>query len=395
MTGLSSPIDLRGQVLRNRVMISPMCTYSCAADGLATDWHFVHYGRFALGGAGMVMLEATSVVPEGRHCYSDLGIWSDAHVPPLARIAGFIRSQGAVPAIQLQHAGRKGSARRPWHGGGPMSDEDLRDRDEAPWQTVGPSAVALRPDAPVPRELDEAGMDGIRQAFVDAARRAVDAGFGAVEVHAAHGYLLNQFLSPIANHRTDGWGGSLANRMRFPLSVVEAVRAAIPDDTALIVRVSAVDGVDEGWTLGESVMFARELRARGVDAIDCSSGGIGGAATMNRLARSPGFQVPFAEAIRREAGIATIAVGLILTPEQAERAVAGGRTDIVAIGREALANPNWPNAALTALGGSGDYDHWPPNVGWWLGRRADIIRGFEAEPDAALILAGTDPGPGA
>lgn len=378
MSALSQSLAIRGITLRNRIMISPMCTYSCGPDGLATDWHFVHYGRMALGGAGLVMIEATSVDTVGRHCYSDLGIWSDDHIAPLARIAGFLKAQGAVPAIQLQHAGRKASARRPWHGGAPMTDEDTRERDEEPWQTVGPSAIPLGPDKPVPQEIPASALPALTQVFVDAARRAAAAGFQVVEVHAAHGYLLNQFLSPIANERTDDYGGSLENRMRFPLQVIEAVRTALPDDVAVFVRVSAVDGVEKGWTLEESVVFAQRLKALGIDAVDCSSGGIGGAATMNRLARSPGFQVPFAEEIRRKAEIPTVAVGLILTPEQANDIVDSGQADIVAIGREALANPNWPNTALTRLDDKGSYEYWPPNAGWWLDKRASILRDYEA-----------------
>ena len=379
MTRLSDTLTLRGVTLRNRVMISPMCTYSAAADGLATDWHFAHYGRLAMGGAGLVMLEATSILPEGRHCYSDLGIWNAAQGAALARIAGFVRAQGAVPAIQLQHAGRKASARRPWHGGGAMDATDSRERGEDPWEPVGPSPIAFGPDKPVPRELTGNDLQALLNAYRDAAGRAVAAGFEMVEVHAAHGYLLNQFLSPIANARRDSYGGSLENRMRFPLEVIDAVRAVLPPDHVLAVRVSAVDGVDQGWTLEDSVAFARAMKAHGVDVVDCSSGGIGGAATMNRMARSPGFQVPFAEAIRSGAGIPTIAVGLILSPQQAQAVLDGDSADIVAIGREALGNPNWPAMALTALSETGSYDHWPPNTGWWLERRAGIIRDYEAE----------------
>lgn len=371
---LSQTMAIRGLTLRNRIMVSPMCTYSSAADGCATDWHFVHYGRMAIGGAGLVMVEATAVDPIGRHCYSDMGIWSEVHVGPLARIASFLKAEGAVPAIQLQHAGRKGSARRPWHGAAPLTAEDIDARDEAPWQTVGPSAVPLAPDKPVPRELGKADMVAIIDAYSQAARRAVDAGFEVVEVHAAHGYLLNQFLSPISNYRADAYGGSLEHRMRFPLEVIEAVRAALPDRVALFVRVSAVDAVEGGWALDDSVAFSRALKARGVDVVDCSSGGIGGPATMHRLARTPGFQVPFAEEIRRQAGIPTVAVGLILTAEQAEEIVALGQADIVAVGREALANPNWPNRALTDLCAVGAYDHWPANAGWWLERRDTILQ---------------------
>lgn len=380
MSTLSKPLMLGGIGLRNRIMISPMCTYSAKGDGLATDWHFVHYGKLAQGGAGLVMLEATAISEIGRHCYSDLGIWSDDHIAPLARIASFIKEQGSVPAIQLQHCGRKASARRPWHGSGALDETDLADRGEAPWQPIGPSPIAFGEDKPIPTEIRVEDMPGLIAEFVAAGQRARAAGFEVVEIHAAHGYFLNQFLSPLANHRGDSYGGLLENRMRFPLEVIRAVRESLAGDTALLVRLSCVDGVEGGWTLEESIVFAQELKAVGVDLVDCSSGGIGGAATMNRLARSPGFQVPFAEEIRKKAGIATSAVGLILTPEQAEEIVQNDRADIVAIGREALNDPNWPNMALTSLDGS--YEHWPPNTGWWLERRAGILRSYEEEQRA-------------
>lgn len=379
MSALSQPLTLRGITLKNRIMISPMCTYRALADGMANDWHFVHYGKLALGGAGIVMLEATSVTPEGRHCYSDLGIWSDAHIPQLARIAKFITDQGSTAAIQLQHTGRKASSRRPWHGAGALDGEDIRERNEHPWQAVAPSAIPYGADKPVPRELSINEMHEISEAFVAASLRAVKAGFGIIEVHAAHGYLLNQFLSPIANQRTDDYGGTLENRMRFPLQILASVRAAVPDTLPVFVRISAVDGVEQGWSLEESVVFANALKGLGIDVVDCSSGGIGGAATMNRLARSPGFQVPFAAEIKHKTGIRTAAVGLILTPEQAEDIAASEQADIVAIGREALLDPNWPNSALTTLSGRSSYDHWQPNLGWWLERRAGILSDYEKD----------------
>lgn len=376
MTSLTQPLTLRGTRLRNRIMISPMCTYSGGPDGIATDWHLAHYGRLAMGGAGLVMLEATSIHPLGRHCYSDLGLWDNAQIAPLARITALIRSQGAVPAIQLQHAGRKGSARRPWHGGGALDATDLAARSEAPWQTIGPSPIPYAPDAPTPKEITATDRIMLLDHYRAATRRAVTAGFQMIEVHAAHGYLLNQFLSPIANQRRDAYGGSIENRMRFPLEVIDAVRSEMPEGHALSVRISAVDAVDGGWTLADSVTFCTALKEHGVDIIDVSSGGIGGAATMNRLARTPGFQVPFAEEIRRETGLPTIAVGLILTAAQAQAVVSADKADIIAIGRAALQNPNWPAMALTELTGS--YDHWPAPTNWWLEKRADILRDYEA-----------------
>lgn len=378
MTALFRPYTLRGVTLKNRIVISPMCTYSAAADSVATDWHFVHYGRLAMGGAGMVMLEATAIEARGRHCYSDLGIWGDEHIVPLRRIAQFIKAQNCVPALQLQHAGRKASAGRPWHGAKPLDDEDVLFRGEHPWQTVGPSAIPYTEGAPVPAALSVNEMHELKATWVAAAGRALAAGFEVIEVHAAHGYLLNQFLSPLANQRSDHYGGDRAGRMRWPLEVMEAVRAVWPQDRPLFVRVSSVDGADGGWTLDDTVAFARALGALGVDLIDCSSGGIGGAATMNRLARSPGFQVPFAERVRCEADMPTLAVGLIMTPELAAEIIDEGRADLVAIGREALVDPNWPSAARTRLQPERGFSDWAAPNGWWLDKRAQILKTMEA-----------------
>ena len=379
MRKLFEPYTLRSVAMKNRIVISPMCTYSAAADGLVNDWHFVHYGKLAVGGAGLVMLEATSILAEGRHCYSDLGIWGDQHVAPLRRVAAFIKAQNCVPALQLQHAGRKASAGRPWHGAKPLDEEDVRLRGEHPWQTVGPSPLPYTKGAPVPSELSVAQMRELTVAWVDATRRALEAGFEVLEVHAAHGYLLNQFLSPLSNVRTDAYGGSLAGRMRWPLEVIQAVRDAWPHDKPLFVRVSCVDGTEEGgWTLDETVSFARELKDLGVDLVDCSSGGIGGSATMNRLARSPGFQVPFAERVRHEVGIPTIAVGLIMTPELAADIIDAGQADLVAIGREALADPNWPCVAGTKLQPERGYADWPAPNSWWLDKRAQILKSAQS-----------------
>ena len=379
MRKLFEPFTLRSVTIKNRIVISPMCTYSAAADGLVTDWHFAHYGRLALGGAGLVMLEATAILAEGRHCYSDLGIWGEEHIAPLRRVSQFIKAQGCVPALQLQHAGRKASAGRPWHGAKPLGEEDVRLRGEHPWPTVGPSPVPYTHGAPVPRELSVAELRELTAAWVRAAERSIAAGFEVLEVHAAHGYLLNQFLSPLSNFRGDAYGGSLEGRMRWPLEVIRAVRGAWPQDKPLFVRVSSVDGTEEeGWTLDDTVVFGRELKAIGVDLVDCSSGGIGGSATMNRLARSPGFQVPFAERVKHEVGIPTIAVGLIMTPELAADIVDNDQADLVAIGREALVDPNWPNAAGTKLQPERGYNDWPKPVNWWLDKRAQILKSAQA-----------------
>ncbi|MFM1987679.1 MAG: hypothetical protein RJA99_636 [Pseudomonadota bacterium] len=375
MSALFSPFELRGVRLPNRVAISPMCQYS-AHDGWPSDWHAKHVGRMADGGAGLVILEATAVEKRGRGTCGDLGLWDDAQVPAMRALATAIEAGGGVPGIQLGHAGRKAGSQRPWHGNGPLGEEDERLRGERPWPAIAPSALPVNEKWPVPRELRADEMASLVESFRLAARRAVAAGFRFVEVHAAHGYLLHEFLSPLSNHRGDAWGGSLENRMRLPLAVVDAVRDAIGPDRLLSVRISSVDGAEGGWSLDDSVAFARELARRGVDFVDCSSGGIAGPATAanDRFAvkRFPGFQVPFAECVKREAGLATIAVGLITTPEQAEAVIAEEQADLVAIGRQALVEPNWPLQAAFALGDDRDWARWPAQYGWWLARRGGI-----------------------
>ena len=370
---LFRPLTLRGLTLRNRIVISPMCQYS-AEDGFATDWHLVQYGRFAVGGAGTVFVEATAVLPEGRITHGDTGLWSDDHVAPLTRIAAFIRSQGATPAIQLAHAGRKASIQRPWFGNGPLTPADAAARGEVAWEVFGPSALPANTGWLMPTALDEAGLARIREGFAAATARADRAGFDVLEIHAAHGYLLHQFLSPLSNHRTDAWGGDAAGRMRFPLEVARAVRAAWPAAKPVFLRTSVVDGAEGGRPIEETIAFAAALREAGIDVLDCSSGGIAGPATAARgPARGYGFQVPFAERIRREAGIATMAVGLIVDPHQAEAVLAEGRADLIAIGRQALENPNWPLHAAAALGVTRGDASWPYQHGWWLTNRDPVL----------------------
>jgi 2,4-dienoyl-CoA reductase-like NADH-dependent reductase (Old Yellow Enzyme family) len=372
---LLSPMTLRGVTLRNRIVISPLCQYS-AADGMANDWHFAHLARFALGGAGAVFVEATAVHRDGRITHGDMGLWSDAHIAPLQRIADFLRAQGAMPAIQLGHAGRKASMQRPWHGNGPLDGTDHA-RGEEVWRIVAPSAVAMDEGWLTPVELSLAEMADLREHFRRAALRAAEAGFAAV----AHGYLLHSFLSPLSNRRNDAYGVDRAGRMRFPLEIAETVRAAWPKDRPMFFRVSSVDGIDGGWTLDDTVALARELKARDVDVIDCSSGGIAGSATAARIARHPGFQVPFAERIKRDTGIKTMAVGLILEPQQAEAVLQHGQADLIAIGRQALYDPNWPLHAERALmGDAADFERWPVQAGWWLERRERGLRALAAEP---------------
>jgi 2,4-dienoyl-CoA reductase-like NADH-dependent reductase (Old Yellow Enzyme family) len=376
---LISPVTLREVTLRNRIVISPLCQYS-AADGMANDWHFAHLARFALGGAGAVFVEATAVNRDGRITHGDMGLWSDAHIAPLKRIVDFLRAHGAAPAIQLGHAGRKSSMQRPWHGNGPLDGSD-RARGEDVWRIVAPSALAMDEGWLTPVELSPAEMTALREDFRRAALRAAEADFAVLEVHGAHGYLLHSFLSPLSNRRTDAYGGDRGGRMRFPLEIAETVRAAWPKDKPLFFRVSSVDGIDGGWTLDDTVALARELKARDVDVIDCSSGGIAGSATAARIPRHPGFQVPFAERIKREAGIKTMAVGLILEPQQAEAVLQSGQADLIAIGRQALYDPNWPLHAERALLGDGaDFERWPVQAGWWLERRERGLRALQAEP---------------
>ncbi len=337
---LFTPFTQRSLTLRNRVVVSPMCQYS-ATDGFANDWHLVHLGARAVGGAGAVLVEATAVLPEGRITPGDLGLWSDAHVAPLARIAAFVRAQGAEPGVQLAHAGRKASTAAPWHGGGWLAPE------AGGWTTVGPSPAPFTDGWAAPAALDEAGIARTIEAFAAATRRARAAGFRFVEVHAAHGYLLHQFLSPLVNQRGDAWGGDFAGRARLALEVTRAVRAEWPAELPVWVRLSATDWADGGWDPDQTVRLARELRALGADLVDCSSGG---AVPWQKPVVGPGYQVPFAERVRREAGVATGAVGLVTEPAQADAIVREGRADVVLLARELLRDPHWPLRAARGLG---------------------------------------------
>ncbi len=316
-----------------------MCQYS-SEDGFATDWHLVHLGSRAAGGAGLVMAEASAVTPEGRITPNDLGIWKDEHVPMLARVAAFIEAQGAVPGIQLAHAGRKASTRRPWDGGTTIS------RNDGGWTPVAPSPIPFRPEDQPPTGLTRDQLQQTLWAFVVAAARAGKAGFRLIELHAAHGYLLHEFLSPLSNHRTDSYGGSLENRMRFPLEVIRAVRADWPEEYPLFVRISATDWAEGGWDIEQSIVFAREAAALGVDLIDASSGGL---ALSAKVPVGPGYQVPFAERIKAEAGIRTGAVGLITDARQADEIIRTDKADIVLLARATLRDPYWAHHAAVAL----------------------------------------------
>ncbi len=340
MSALFEPLQLRDVTLRNRIAVSPMCQYS-AEGGVPTDWHLVHLGSRAVGGAGLVIAEASAVSAEGRISPGDTGIWSDEQAEAWARLARFVAEQGAVPGIQLAHAGRKASTDAPWRGGRPVA------QDAGGWQTVAPSPLPFAEGYAAPRELTADGIEAVVGAFRDAARRAEQAGFQLVEIHMAHGYLLHQFLSPLTNRRSDAYGGSLENRMRLPLAVARAVRDAFPAERPVFARISATDWVEGGWDLEQSVALARALGANGVDLVDCSSGGT---VPDAKVALGPGYQVPFAAAIRERAGIATGAVGLITEPAQAEAIVATGQADIVLFAREMLRDPYWPLHAARTLG---------------------------------------------
>jgi len=334
----------------------------------AGRWHLRRAGRFAVGGFGLVFTEATAVSAQGRITHGDLGLWHDGQIAPLARIAAFLKAEGAAAGIQLGHAGRKASMQRPWFGNGALTAVDHA-RGDLPWETVSASAMPIGEEWITPAALDEAGIHGIRDAFLDAAKRAVAAGFEVVEVHAAHGYLLHQFVSPLTNKRNDLYGGDTAGRWRLPLEIVRGIRAIWPADRPVFVRISSVDGAEGGLTMDDQVGFARALREAGADVIDCSSGGIGGSATAAKgPPRTYGFQLPYSARIRAEADVATMAVGLIVDPRQAQAALDRGEADLIAIGREALQDPNWAERAVTVLAGP-DFAARPKQHGWWLGVR--------------------------
>jgi 2,4-dienoyl-CoA reductase-like NADH-dependent reductase (Old Yellow Enzyme family) len=353
-----SPLTIRCVKFRNRIVMSPMCQYS-AVEGLASDWHLVHLGSRAVGGVALVMVEATAVTRDGRISPGDMGIWGDQHIEPLARIARFVHSQGAVAGIQLAHAGRKASCEPPWKGGA-----SLKTPEAGGWPVVGPSPIPFNEGDPVPIPLDEAGIESIAAAFETAAKRALAAGFRVIEIHAAHGYLLHEFLSPLSNHRTDQYGGSLENRMRLPLRVAQRLRRLVPVDLPLFVRISATDWAEGGWDEKQSVVLARHMKELGVDLIDVSSGAL---VPKARIPVGKGYQVPFARKIRDEAGIMTGAVGLITEARYANEIVTGGDADLVFLGRELLREPYWALKAEHELGAE---PSWPTPYGYAVKRRA-------------------------
>jgi 2,4-dienoyl-CoA reductase-like NADH-dependent reductase (Old Yellow Enzyme family) len=339
MPQLFDSLTQRSVTFQNRIAVSPMCQYS-SEDGFANDWHLVHLVSRAVGGAGLVMTEAASVEPQGRITPQDLGIWKDAHIEKLSQIVELIHQNGVVSGIQLAHAGRKASTATPWKNGVVLSE------DEEGWTTVAPSAVPFEAESRAPKELNVAEIQALTEAFIGAAQRAVEAGFKVIEIHAAHGYLLHEFLSPLSNYRGDAYGGSFENRIRFLCEVVQAVRESIPDATPLWVRISATDWVEKGWTIGQSVALSDKLQALGVDLIDCSSGAI---VPGEKIPVGAGYQTTFADRIRRETGIATGAVGMITSPQQADQIIRTEQADMVLLAREMLRNPYWPLRAAKEL----------------------------------------------
>lgn len=381
---LFQPFTLRGVTLKNRIGVSPMCMYS-SEDGFATDFHLVHLGRFALGGAGLVIMEATAIDPAGRISPFDAGIWSDEHIPGLARVASFVEASGAVAGIQLGHAGRRASVREPWFAGAPLGDDatELGYPQGSPWATRAPSALPAGPEFPTPAEMTADEVRDSIEAWATAAKRAVTAGFRFIELHGAHGYLLHSFLSPLSNTRTDEFGGSVEGRRKYPLDVARAIRAAVGDDIVLSYRVSSVDGFTGGLELADTVEFARDLKAAGIDIVDTSSGGITTDRSMDtRVRRGFAFHADFSRAVREDADIPSATVGLITDPQQAEFLVSEGDADIVLLGREMLNNPNWAHHALATLADS--HDEWDVRYGSAIAPRAGTLARLTASGETPL-----------
>lgn len=366
---LFTPLPIRGVTLKNRIVLSPMCQY-LAVDGLLQDWHLAHHSRFALSGLGLAFVEATAVQRDGRITHGCTGLWDDSQIAGMKRIVDLYQAHGVLAALQIGHSGRRGSAHRPWEGAHPIGQED---RLEPAWQTVGPSAIPEKAGGPVPRELAVSEIEALIGDFAAVARRALAAGFDVLEIHGAHGYLIHSFVSPISNHRSDAYGGTPEKRMQLPLEVAAAVRRVWPETRPLFYRVSAVDNVVGGLSINETVRLAAQLKERGVDVIDCSSGGMSGPATLSTAKIRPGYQVPYAEAIKRDAKIRTMAVGAILDGPQAETIVSRGMADLVAIGREMIADPNWAYHAAEALGVDDPYAVLPRYYGFYLERRAKVL----------------------
>jgi 2,4-dienoyl-CoA reductase-like NADH-dependent reductase (Old Yellow Enzyme family) len=379
---LFQPLTIRGLTLKNRLVVPPMVHYRADPGNTCGTFHVVHLGRYALGGFGLVFVEATGVEEVGLINEHDLGIWNEAQAESFKPLIAFMKRQGTAIGIQLAHGGRKSSSQTAMQGMGPLTEENLKSGAKI-WQPVGPTAEPVAPGWLTPRQLTTEECKAMVGTWANAARHAVAAGFDTIEIHTAHGYLLASFLSPVSNTRNDEYGGDRAGRMRLPLEIVEAVRREMPASMPLFLRVSSVDGTKEGWNMDDTVAFARELKVRGVDVIDCSSGGISGAATAAQVTRSLGFQVPFAERVRKEADIPAMAVGIILEAQQAETILQKGQADLIAIGRQSQFNPNIAHHFAHELGINARFEDWSPEFGWWLEKRIRTLEGF-ATPTGAV-----------
>ncbi len=366
---LFSKFTIRNTTFRNRIVLSPMCQYK-AKNGYVDDWHFQHYSRFAFSGLGGSFIEATGVSPEGRITHGCTGIWEDNQIDGLKRITDIFKDYNCVSGIQLAHAGRKASFLRPWDGAKPI---EVNEGIEKKWQTMGPSAIPVNDKSPTPIEMTKDDLDRVTFEFKNAAKRSLEAGFDILEVHGAHGYLLHSFFSPISNKRSDKYGGNLENRMRFGLQVVKNVREVWPLEKPLFFRISSIDGAENGSTIEENIIYAKELKKVGVDFIDCSSGGIGGSPVLMKSKIIPGFQVPFAEKIKKEANINTMAVGAIINFDQAEEIISHERSDLVAIGRELLADPQWVYKAASFFDLPNAKEYLPESYAFYLSRRDEYL----------------------
>lgn len=379
---LFQPYTVRGVTFSNRVVLPPMVHYR-SKNGICGTFHTVHLGKYILGGFGLVFTEAAAVEPRGMITEMDLAIFNDEQAESYKPLIALAREEGAALGIQLAHGGRKAGMQSAMEGNGPLSEAEVA-KGRKRWTPVGPTTSPISPEWPTPHQLSRAEIQDLVQKYADAARRSARVGFDVVEIHGAHGYLLASFLSPVSNTRNDEYGGDIKGRMRFPLEVTEAVRAAIPDSMPLFFRASSVDGTSEGWNMDDTVVLARELKARGVDVLDCSSGGLTGSATAAPVTRSPGFQVPYAARAKKEAGISTMAVGLILEAEQAEAILQKGEADLIAVGRQAQFNPNIALHWSHDLGLNTRYEDWPEEYGWWLEKRIRSMQGF-ATPTGRLM----------
>ena len=366
---LFSSFKIKSKSFRNRIVLSPMCQYK-AKDGVMSDWHFQHYSRFAFSGLGAAFVEATGVSPEGRIGHGCTGIWSDSHVEGLSKIAKIFNEYNCLSGIQLAHAGRKASYLRPWDGASPITEND---KVEPAWQTIGPSAIPINNSSPVPKEMTVEDINKVREDFKKAAQRADKAGFDIIEIHGAHGYLLHSFFSPLSNQRNDQYGGSFENRIRFALEIIADIKSVWPDNKPLFYRLSSIDAPGQGANLEDNIMLAKSLKSVGVDVIDCSSGGITGSPVLTKSKIIPGFQVPYSEKIKKDAEISSMAVGAIISADQANEIISNKRADLVAMGRELLADTQWVYKAATYFNLENAKDYLPDSYSFYLSRRDEYL----------------------